>query len=412
MWVVQEVACAQDVIVQCSEHTIAWDDLSWLVTNPETPSILRIKYSQLRFMTEISKLKGTGTDDESAWLRLVYDFRYRQATDGRDKIYAVRGLLKDPVNRFAISVSYHWERDEVYIRFAKLCLDEYKSPAVITLAEHSPLMALNGSVITASWCPDWRWPPGRRWPAPITDFFLGPSDFNRPAEFWNGGLGDQAHLSGKYSAAGNIPACCQTQYPRESVISLQGFSYGVVSAVSQKVLGLNNGRNNTSQVFPKWERFARGPWTGDDVGIGQLFSHTITAGIWSQPPHDWRYWYRETIDREPHESEDREKYKKITHSVCVHRRLFITESGSFGIGPTTTQPGDVVCILFGSDVPPVLRQTYQPLHLSPFSKNRDIFPILHKFIGQAYIHDIMHYQGDIMQDIQDGNLVVERFFLE
>jgi hypothetical protein len=177
-----------------------------------------------------------------------------------------------------------------------------------------------------------------------------------------------------------------------------------------KVLGLNNGGNNTSQVFPKWERFARRPWTGDDVDIGMLFSHTITVGIWSRPPHDWRYWYREIVDSEPHEPEDR--YKKISHIVCVDRRLFITESCSFGIGPTTTQTGDVVCVLFGSDVPLVLRQTYQSLHLSPFSKNRDIFPILHKFIGQAYIHDIMHYQGDITQDIQDGNLVVEKFFLE
>ena len=36
-------------------------------------------------------------------------------------------------------------------------------------------------------------------------------------------------------------------------------------------------------------------------------------------------------------------------------RFFVTSSGSIGIGPTATQPGDQICILNGGSAPYVVR---------------------------------------------------------
>jgi hypothetical protein len=41
--------------------------------------------------------------------------------------------------------------------------------------------------------------------------------------------------------------------------------------------------------------------------------------------------------------------------ATVNRKFFITEKGYFGLGPSTTQPGDNVCVLAGGHVPYVVR---------------------------------------------------------
>lgn len=61
---------------------------------------------------------------------------------------------------------------------------------------------------------------------------------------------------------------------------------------------------------------------------------------------------------------------------CSNRAFFVTARGFYGLGPDITRPGDLCSILFGADVPMVLRS--QGLHF--------------KLLGEAYIRDLMHGQ--------------------
>jgi hypothetical protein len=57
------------------------------------------------------------------------------------------------------------------------------------------------------------------------------------------------------------------------------------------------------------------------------------------------------------------------------RKAFVTQTGFLGLGPAEVEPGDVVCILFGGNLPYMMR----PLGLDEFI-----------FLGPSYVHGIMY----------------------
>ncbi|KAI3336711.1 heterokaryon incompatibility protein-domain-containing protein [Xylariaceae sp. AK1471] len=68
-------------------------------------------------------------------------------------------------------------------------------------------------------------------------------------------------------------------------------------------------------------------------------------------------------------------------------RPFITKTGYIGIGPPSMRPDDVLCVLFGSHMPYVLRPL--PQHLGAYT-----------FVGDAYVHGIM--DGEILRSGHQG----------
>jgi hypothetical protein len=73
-----------------------------------------------------------------------------------------------------------------------------------------------------------------------------------------------------------------------------------------------------------------------------------------------------------------------TLSISLERRPFRSAQGHVGMGPPDTQPGDKICIFFGSRFPHVIR---------PGEAGR------YRLVGEAYVHGIM--DGEIMEE---GNL--------
>ena len=58
------------------------------------------------------------------------------------------------------------------------------------------------------------------------------------------------------------------------------------------------------------------------------------------------------------------------------RKFFITKAGRMGLGPAEMRPGDVVCVLFGSPTPFLLRRTTV---VEEF-----------KFVGECYVNGLMN----------------------
>jgi hypothetical protein len=72
---------------------------------------------------------------------------------------------------------------------------------------------------------------------------------------------------------------------------------------------------------------------------------------------------------------------RLVHEVisnCAHsledRKLFSTQNGLFGLGPSVARKGDICCILFGATVPIILRKVGST----------------YRFVGEAYIGGVMH----------------------
>jgi hypothetical protein len=71
---------------------------------------------------------------------------------------------------------------------------------------------------------------------------------------------------------------------------------------------------------------------------------------------------------------DAKRFHATLSVRCESRRAFVTKQGYLGLGPDATQAGDVVVILFGSNVLFVLRESM-----------KDKFQV----VGECYIYGIM-----------------------
>ena len=65
-----------------------------------------------------------------------------------------------------------------------------------------------------------------------------------------------------------------------------------------------------------------------------------------------------------------------------------------GLGPRLTEPGDLVCVLLGSQVPFVLRQVYG----------------CYVLVGECYCHEIM--DGEAVRGLDEGKVVLQDFVLD
>ncbi|KAL1846610.1 hypothetical protein Daus18300_014201 [Diaporthe australafricana] len=86
--------------------------------------------------------------------------------------------------------------------------------------------------------------------------------------------------------------------------------------------------------------------------------------------------------------ENKQRFEHEVKDVGINRCLFSTFKGGFGIGPLITRPGDVCCVIFGADVPFILR----PNAGSPG----------YRLLGEAFVHGVMN--GEIEGMLQRGQI--------
>ncbi|TGO52093.1 hypothetical protein BOTNAR_0335g00040 [Botryotinia narcissicola] len=91
---------------------------------------------------------------------------------------------------------------------------------------------------------------------------------------------------------------------------------------------------------------------------------------------------------------------KRSFSACVpNRRFFMTKTGYIGLGPSCMEPGDSVCILFGGTTSYVIRPT------STVDE--------YLFLGDSYVHGIMEGEAMTMyeaQEIPEEQQLMEKWF--
>ena len=80
--------------------------------------------------------------------------------------------------------------------------------------------------------------------------------------------------------------------------------------------------------------------------------------------------------------QDREKWSRWASSASDGRVFARTDKGYYVLGPSALEPGDVVCVLFGSKVPFCLR---------PMGSR-------HLLVGECYVHGLMKGEAKDMLD--------------
>jgi len=71
--------------------------------------------------------------------------------------------------------------------------------------------------------------------------------------------------------------------------------------------------------------------------------------------------------------------------TIANRSLFVTSLGFIGLGSDSVQPGDMLCIVAGAQMPLVLRA---------YPKGDDVF----EFCGEAYVHGLMDGEAALRRE--------------
>ncbi|RGP65875.1 heterokaryon incompatibility [Fusarium longipes] len=412
MWTLQELVVSRNITIQVDKYSIEWEKWCFLMdsvnpVNMLSPSNL---YGALkRSRDDYQRNEHVGGPD--GLLELLYMFRHKECTQKPDMLYALLGLVR-PQDCFVIPDTTK-SFQVVFRDFIKGYINHYGSLVVL-----DTIGLCIAPYATSHWEPSWTRirdrddAPRSFWRSNL--IALDPGVENRFGKIENDVL-VEVPWGDSFSASGGIPALDCTFASHDDIVVLHGFVHDTIAALAGEWechLGDEKG------YFKEWESFAEKHITKLTEGSKPYsfadFVRTLTCG---------------TFDSIPETPQDESQYvlfRRYMRAACRHRKFFVTKRGYFGLCDADCLPGDSVCVLLGADVPFILRETqhYLDEESNPvFVNNRQDKKILQsrlvnglvsqklsKFMGEAYVDDIMEYNGDIKADMERGSLQIQKFY--
>lgn len=369
-----------------------------------------------RFSNAVLQIDETRSDyhisaHSSTLISLLWKFRPLEATDKRDKVYALLGLTTDWQGRPPMEPDYNMDTSKVFLRTT---IDNIHRSQSLTVLSGDLESMLNRKRLAnlSSWVMDWSLP-------------CLPQERSRVASL------------GMYNACGGGTGVVRLQQ-QNSILEIEGVytdSVAVVGSVSR-----HTQISDTQAVMREWNLLSRDqeqkrkryPISGGTYQeafwrtlIGDQVLVDAESSQDQEPRHRratsddedsfraWHMWSRcisrDTIDRRAAFSERdlAEGISSIHYALktaTTSRRFFVTQRGLIGIGPKLTQPGDEVFVVKNSSVPFVLRDAGQRycrrrdwqtiIHgrrgaSSTNEKKPKRFSDIHRLVGDCFVYGIM-----------------------
>jgi hypothetical protein len=370
-WVYQESTLARKSYVKCGAFSVSGQHLFevcitiaelqrgrkgpewWFVDNAH------VKGEILLFKGPLPELDSARPSISNVnWntiLNLLHIRRIAKAKDPRDKIYSLLGVANDAQG---IEPDYTRSVDKVYISLAKHVIMINRNLKVLgNVDPHNP-NHLPRSL--PSWVPDWR---------------VG----------LNTNFSFTTEIENIYYATGSSKTSVK-ELSDPTKLSIRGLRIATVDALAEPANIAQWGlilmwlERNVKPVpgRTKW-------YEPTDEGFSIAFTRTCCAdrNIWPIWPDEMnvnrsgRFGHRERWSTETFEAHKQRNDLTELHShvktTTEYRRFFLTPDLHMGLAPYNAEKGDLVYLLFGCEVPVILR-----------SDGEDF-----KFIGQCYIHGFM-----------------------
>ena len=365
LWVIQEVNSNPNVEVLCGGNQISWDVValgaSYIERHPKIYLFYDFPASYYRnayYMRRRLWFREVTLPSLLNWGR---SFR---ATDPLDRVYALMGMptfskMSDPLR-----VDYSITPVELGQRVAVRCIKDMQSLRILYYAQH-----FREGEKFPSWIPRWDREEQYR---PINDTlkkvrWKASGDFKPEFSFGKGTLkldgaefdvikscvplGECSWLDDESMSDHPILKFLETHsmdsaYPT-GCKSLDAFSVSLTTG-----LGVNLRKASEDMVSFEANFAAYLNYLLHQTGCVRCITSTLKA--------------RAKLG-------DSFEYESLVRKKGRNRSLFSTEGGFIGLGPPHCNPGDRVCILFGGEVPFVLR------------------PVggCYQLVGDAYVHGIM-----------------------
>lgn len=383
LWVIQEVVSNRNVEVLCGDSCVSWD-------------VVALTASYIRRHADTNSHWGMGTSFvENAyymrrrfWLErvslpsLLNWGRSFNATDSLDRVYGFMAMPSFTNSGLGWEAGYSRSKVELYKDVAYHCISKTHSFRVLCYCQHS-----DEDNTFPSWVPQW----DRKECYKAIDDSLTKVQWNSSADT-------------KISSQVDLEA---------GVLGLSGVMVDIITSSRPLAYNMESHKGQVSRNHPCLDflESQRHNLSAYCTGETQLeaFSHVIAVGLnvnrrkASETPGEVYAHFNSYInhlleatgqvpprveslsnaDENINKIVDWRQYEALIQRQCRNRSLFFTRKGYIGLGPNV-QPGDLVCIFFGGEVPFILRprQSYYEL------------------IGDAYVHGIM--EGEIIKEYYDG----------
>ncbi|KAI0440447.1 heterokaryon incompatibility protein-domain-containing protein [Xylaria telfairii] len=402
-------------------------------------------------------------------LTMIYHFRAREATNALDKVFAFQGLTGDTsgissegvdshlLDQILVYPDYTRRDSSLSIELAKAHIRSTKTLSIIALAEVARQTDpqkpdntnSNWEKYVPSWCPAFMNKESVRQGLQLRPLWSGlpqsddhgfsasdritvrDSNFDSKfptsspeddSEAWGGGSSYQlpVHI---------IP---HLSLRIKSISAAAGISLSHLGSMTRLVLMRQEStiapffRSNSSweSVLPSWRKLAHEGYQGrgaKGTSFEELFNLTVTGGRFaSVPPPSLPNTDHENGSRGIHTAAAQnttslnqytssQLYNRARADACIGRRFFITESGHMGIGPASLAVGDEVHIVLGLQVPALLRKASNDTDRGTDYNGASDDDWL--YVGQAYVHELMWYEGVLENDIRTGKVQLQELLL-
>ncbi|KAK3679945.1 hypothetical protein LTR78_000322 [Recurvomyces mirabilis] len=156
VWIIQEISMARSVTFWCGEESVDFDSLMKALGDPNDLSDMRLILQDKQGTIDgIRKFReSVSSARRMTLLGTLLESHHSQATDKRDKIYALRSLAHD--GEALIPFPSYGDDEAVVFRDMTRALIEHGYVDVLLLNRHTPPGSKHTArFITNSWTPDW-----------------------------------------------------------------------------------------------------------------------------------------------------------------------------------------------------------------------------------------------------------------
>jgi hypothetical protein len=427
IWVVQEAALAKDLFVQAGSRRVPWTRFVACIRSVK--EMIGIPLAEMRLVYDIETLRQQKLSDDleySDLLTIVEAFRGRQATDLRDKIYGLFGLIKSGTPGPAFQADYSKSPQQVFANFtvwhvqvygnvrvlAKCCSEEISESSKIEPQEpRLPSWATDWSVDSAGGCGNL-----------VDDSFVNKTG----TQLYNAsrGLRANARVVSEHTRTSLPPVATE-------VLVLSGIILETVAQVVDSVSTWEDVGDPRSAAWMEWRRVALQERRPDPYGTRSAHidafwrtliidrmsmseratSHIcaafeallpfggVNAGLDDCFPGTGNDKSISSVDCNDGE-EARSKlveWLRKWNSFHIRRKIFRTERGYLGISCEHVQRGDNVAILWGGRLPYILREhgdTLLPgVRGRPSLTDDTVVPTYKLIGGECYVHGLADGEG-------------------
>jgi hypothetical protein len=275
---------------------------------------------------------------------LLASTAYLEATDPRDKLYALFGLLDEKNVRVKeLLIDYGSPMERVFVKAAKVFLESTQ-----TLQHFRFLSPVAINPYLPSWVPDLSTITSQPLPLYSSANSLL-HDVKEP--LFRASLEPKSRIPFKFS-------------PNLAEVTLRGVSVDSITSVSDYC----EESNNFDIVFNEWRDMLKVDNTTPYVRGGCTLEadwRTLLGDSWTEIENTSPRRIGAELDgianMLPMSLSVEKKFEKVMHAIphsltfCNGRVLFKTSQGLFGLGPRGVCYGDIVTVLLGGSVPIILR---------------------------------------------------------